>query len=172
MPRKRQKTDGGTYSGVKEHGVFNPKLSALFEDMKGNDITEENTVWVDIGPNTVISKKTDIIEFVVPRNQSCMWDLNRSYLEVEAQIIKSTGEVINLEDQVSVINNLGQTMWANMELTLGQYSFPSTPRLYGLRAYFENVLLRSIQAKESYMKAEMYYEDERKYYLSIDSYYK
>lgn len=137
--------------------TYNPK-AFLFSNQKV-DVTAEATSWIDIKPVNVIDRNTDYIEFAVPKNYKAFWDLKRSYLEIEAKLVKADGSAFVIGDNVGVINNLGQTLFRTLECTINQHQFGSSPNLHHLRSYMENLLGSSAQAQNSYLQSELWFKD-------------
>lgn len=161
----------GNTDGMKQAGktveTYNPR-AFLFGRQK-IDVTTEATSWIDIKPvSGGVDKNAEQIEFVVSRNYEAFWDLKRSYLEIEARVVKKDGTTIPVTTPVSVINNLGQTMFRTLECTINQRQFGSSPNLHHIRAYMENLLFTSKEAKETYLQPELWYRDTFGYFDTTD----
>ena len=136
--------------------IYNGKTN-IFSDTV-SDVSAFSTTFVDIRPSTVVDPDLEIVEFMVPKNSECYWDLSRSYLETTCQLTGSDGSA-SLGTQGGVINNPGQTLWRTLEVTIGNYTMGSTPSLQHIRGYVENLIGTSANAKKEYLQFELFFMD-------------
>ena len=123
------------------------------------DSSTVSTSWIDIRPSTSIDANTEVVEFLVPKNSTAFWDLRRSYVEIMAKMVKKDGSKIPIGSRCGIINNLGQTLFRTMEVTLNNHQFGSNPGLHHIRGYLDNFIGMTKDAKDTYLKGEMYFQD-------------
>ena len=130
------------------------------------DDTYSSTSFIDIKPVTPIDKNLDVVEINVSSNYGCMWDLSRCLLETKMKMVDKNEKSVT--DKITIVNNIGQALWRTHEVTVGNLPLGSSPGLQHLRGYVENTLGTSSDAKESYLKSEIYYKEKFGKYNSDD----
>ena len=119
----------------------------------------EGGQWVDTHPNASIAGKGPI-EFVVSSEGEQYFDLSNVQLLVEAQLLKADGT--NLEDAKwpGPVNNFLHSMFEEVEVSLGDNIITAATHTYPYRAYIENLVSLSSDAKASQMSSCLWFQDD------------
>ena len=133
-----------------------PPQMHLFKSMR-RDVSVAETRMLDISPSTSLDPRADVFEFNVPAGPGVYFHLRKCYLDLELRLVKGDGSLLTVSDKIGVINNLGVTLFRTVELTLNQRQFGSNPNAYHIKSYLENMIFRSAEAKNTYLKGELWY---------------
>jgi len=120
----------------------------------------ESGKWVQYKP---ISSLTDDspIEFVIPGNGEEYTDLSYSMLHIVAAIVKSDGTKLDeaASKTVGPINNWMHSLFSQVDLFLNNKLVTAQNNTYAYRAYFENLLNYSDEAKNSHLTSVLWSSD-------------
>ena len=117
----------------------------------------DSSQWVEHSPESTISASAPI-EFVVAGSGDDYLDLSNTLLEVRAKLT-ADGSPVTAEVAVAPVNNVLQSMFSQLDVSLNVVSVSSASTTYPYRAYMETHLNYGHDAKVSKLQAGLYYMD-------------
>ena len=111
--------------------------------------------WVEYSP---LVPGVDPIEFSIPKGTTSFIDLSKTQLLVELQILKDTGEDIDVET-VGLINNPLHSMIKQLSIRLNGTLITEQSDTYAYRAYIESLLNYTKSEKETFLTSSLFYKD-------------
>ena len=145
---------------------------ALIQDISEECITSP-LEWFKVLPTqTAIEKSTTVeyqsltalrqdvpIEFYVPATTEDYLDLHSSRLFIKFRIVKSTGVVCGAGDVAAPINDLLNSLWANVELYLNDRLISHSNNMHGYLSIFSHLIHDSEESLESERAMRLIYKD-------------
>lgn len=99
------------------------------------------------------------IEFMI-RRSSKYTDLSETLLEVEVDVInKNDGVRVTNADECAPINNFLHSLFRDVQILIGDDKVSGNADTYPYRCYFDNLMNRTRNEKDSWMYNEMWHED-------------
>ena len=142
------------------------KQLALFETPPTNTSVEERH-YVNFHPVSGITPTSNVVHFCVPGQSLQYKDLKHCKLYIWAKIRDADG-VPPADDSVFQINNLLQSIWSQVEVSIGGKLISSSSN-YPYKSYFKTLLYR---CKDTAMKnmlcTELFYEDTERNHDSLN----
>lgn len=86
-------------------------------------------------------------------------DLANSLLVVRFKITKPDGTDLDADTKVAVINNALHSMFSQVEVTLNGQILTNQDLCYAFKAYINQLLSYSAEAKQSHLQTELWYQD-------------
>ena len=114
--------------------------------------------WVEVRPLGQVLENAPI-DFVIPGNGSDYIDLKRSHLNVHLKVVKGDGSDMPADAHVSIINNILQSMWSQVDTFLNQQLVSSSTNNYAYKAYFDTLLSNDKNAKETRLGTQGWHKD-------------
>ena len=119
----------------------------------------EKIFWTNQNPVNTISGPTSIIDFTLTSNGSHYIDLKRTKLCVRCKVTKGDKTDIEIDENVTFINNPLSSLFSQVDVYLQQKQVSSTGN-YPYHAYFHNVLNYGSEALKSQLQLQCFYKDE------------
>jgi hypothetical protein len=114
--------------------------------------------WVDYAPNNAITEDAPI-EFNIEANSLRYVDLSKTLLNVKAKVVKGDGTDIANTDNVAPINLTLQSLWRQVDLSLGQIPLPSVGTNYPYKSIVDVLLTNGEDAKKTQLQTQLYSKD-------------
>ena len=126
--------------------------------------------WVQYKP---ISSLTDDspIEFVVPGHGDEYTDMSQTLLHIQATIVKEDGTNLTDADQLKElgpISNWLHSLFSQVDMYLNHKLVTPQNNTYAYRAYLENLLNYSKEAKDSHLTSVLFYKDASAHFDDCD----
>ena len=80
------------------------------------------------------------IEFIVPPSESEYLHLNKTSLYLKISFVKDKNTAVENTDVFSPINNLGSTIFSQVDVALNNTSFESSNSTYAYKSYISDLL--------------------------------
>ncbi|KAE8752639.1 hypothetical protein FOCC_FOCC000761 [Frankliniella occidentalis] len=87
------------------------------------------------------------------------YDLPRTLHYVKLKIVAENGADTAEGDDVAPINNLGHSLWSQLDITANNKLITQSSQTYAYRAYLQNLLSYDRGAKTTHLTAGLYYQD-------------
>lgn len=127
----------------------------------------ESERYVHFKPSAALTS-SNWIEFRIPGTEEFL-DLSSIFLEVEVKVLKSDGTPLptavsadaqapNLFEAIEPVNNLFSSLFQQVDLLLNNTLVTTATNLYHMRAYIDNLLYQSQEAKSTYMSSQFWFE--------------
>ncbi len=110
---------------------------------------------VEYFPQTAALKSSkQTVVFDIPAQPDHMIDLNHSYFVSTLSIQRASGDDIGptTTENVGVINNIGQSMWKQIELVLNDTPVTEANGMYAYQSYVETILSFDETKADNYLK--------------------
>lgn len=114
--------------------------------------------WVEYTHLNPLTDEGPII-FDIPSDKNDYISLKDSYMHVRAKIVNADGSDIANDAEVAPCNNLLQSIFKQVDVSLNNQTVTSSTNTYHLRAYIENLLSYGTEAKSSQLTAGLWYKD-------------
>ena len=111
--------------------------------------------WIEYSP---LVPGVDPIEFTIPKGTTSFIDLSKTQLLVELQILKATGEVLDVAT-VGLINNPLHSLFKQFSVRLNGTLITEQSDTYAYRAYIESLLNYTKYEKETFLTSSLFYKD-------------
>ena len=111
--------------------------------------------WVEY---SALVPGADPIEFTIPKGTTSFIDLSKTQLLVELQILKATGEDIDV-GTVGLVNNPLHSLFKQFSVRLNGTLITEQSDTYAYRAYIESLLNYTRSEKETYLTSGLFYKD-------------
>lgn len=142
--------DGVTEVQMTQGGL---KTEFLAFELPPTQASIENTHEVEYSPLAAVNQSGDPqhIEFHIPGSAEEFVDLDSVFLKVAFNYSGKKGANAATDDDLSVVNNLLHSMFEKVELSIQSTIVNPNSSLYPYRAYIENLLGYSAEAKNTYL---------------------
>lgn len=119
------------------------------------------TSWRRVVPCTGVTPTTTLISFKLdPQQFPHCYDISNLLLSVKIRIVNAKTEQLPLKDShVTGINNMLHSLFEKCCLSINGDIITTTPELYYLKAYLENLMTYGADAKEGWLMSSGYAED-------------
>ena len=120
----------------------------------------EDGIWDTILPHPNF-RDSSTIRFDIPGTSANYLDLSQTELHCEIQCLTANNAGYNATDKkkISVVNNLLHSLFKQIKVLMNNSPVENTNDTYAYRAYMENLLLYSKEAKNSFLRAENWIKD-------------
>lgn len=100
-----------------------------------------------------------VFDYDIPANSDDYYDLPRTLHYVKLKIVAENGADTAEGDDVAPINNLGHSLWSQLDITANNKLITQSSQTYAYRAYLQNLLSYDRGAKTTHLTAGLYYQD-------------
>ena len=121
-------------------------------------ITDNYNVYC--GPQSTISEHAPLT-FEIPGSEADFTDLSNTFLKLRLKVTTAAGEDVTDANApaLSLSNNVLNTLFSQVDVTLNDTLVSQSSNLHGYRAYVENLLSYTSLAKKSFLKVEGFCPD-------------
>jgi hypothetical protein len=119
----------------------------------------EKLYFIDCRPVSQITGDGPL-EFNISGQGQEYIDLRRCKLYVKAKILKADGTNLGVDEKTSVCNNLLNSLFSQVEVTLGGKIVSTASNLSAYKSYIQTLLNHGIDSKESKLQSQLWYADD------------
>jgi hypothetical protein len=120
-------------------------------------VSLEKGYWMDHQPVSSVSDGGPIT-FLSPGTEDYI-DLSKTLLVVRAKVTKASGEDLDADEKVGIVNNFLHSLFKQVDVFLKEKQVTQAMGTYAYRAYLETLLNYGPAAKHSQLTASMFYKD-------------
>ena len=129
----------------------------LFE-VPPTQTTIESGRWVEYHPVASLAESSPI-EFDIPGAGEEFTDLSQTKLYIRAKIVRPDGSDLPQDAKVGPVNLWLQSLWSQVDVSLGGKLVTDATNCYPYRAYLETLLNYGSEAKQTQLTSGLFYQD-------------
>ena len=115
----------------------------------------EDAHWEVVLPTV---KNSNMIEFEIQSHNEYV-ELNRTNVEIKFRVKKGNGDNLAVGDKVSIINNIGATMFQDIEVNLNGETISYSSSNLAERGMIEDIVSYGTDASKGWMQCGLFYKD-------------
>ena len=113
--------------------------------------------WVEFHPMAALTSGP--IEFYISGSGDDYIDLNNTYLQVSAKVVKKNGDNLDADDPVAPVNLWLHALFSQVDISLNEKLISASANTYAYRSYMETLLSYGSEAKHSQLTSSLWYGD-------------
>ena len=118
----------------------------------------EDGRWVEHQPLTSLDSGGPI-EFVIPGTGDAYFDLDKTYLLIQAKEVRGVGTDLADDTPVAHVNNWLHSLFCQVDAYLNDTLVTPSSNTYPFRAYVDTVLSYGPEAKNTQLTSQLWYKD-------------
>lgn len=117
-----------------------------------------NKQWVEIGPCNALTQDSPL-EFNLPGNSLRYIDLSNTFINIKMQVLKGDGTDLTEEAQVAPVNLSLQSLWRQVDISLGQVPLSGVGVNYAWKALIDTLLETNSTSKHTQLQGQLFKKD-------------